>query len=211
MSSSSYALRSVALVLLVSLSTACAGFQGKDALPLVDRAALASSPTAPARVYSKWSLQTSNALYTDEIKIAAASIQKDRIDKAIVATGCCTIVESRAEADVVLEGLAHDENNPAALLGAVITGASLYTIPSWIQINMHLSAKATAGSAEHAYDVRDSMLMVQWLPLIVVAPFKNPLQMEARLVENVINTLIQGLQRDGLLQTRAATPATAGQ
>jgi hypothetical protein len=209
LSSLSVSCRLVACAAIVALSTACAGFQGKDALPLVDRATLSRSPATPVRIYSKWSIQTASSLVTEEVKIGVAAIHKDRFDKAILGTGCCTIVEAREGADVVLEGTVYDENDPSVLLGAVLTGASLYTIPSWANIKAHYAAKATAGEKEYAYDLRDSMLMVQWLPLIFLAPFKNPISMEQRMIENIASTLVQRIQNDGLLGTGAATPAAA--
>jgi len=114
-------------------------------------------------------------------KAAAAAIGKQNFEKVLAATNCCVIVDSRNEADVVIDGMIYGEGNPAAMIPAFITGLSLYTIPSWVTGKPHVSASVKQGETVREYDFRDEMTMVQWLPLILAMPFReHPLTMARR-------------------------------
>jgi hypothetical protein len=166
--------------------------------------ALESSPETPVRVFSRWTFAPRGSLDAGEI-VAFGVEQKERFDRALLATGCCTIVDSTGEADVVLEGTYYGQDSPLSGVLAAVSLASLSVIPAVLPESTRISALARAGPRRHSYDVEDSMLGVIWLPLIVMTPFANAVQMAKDIDQNVRLTLIERMKRDGLLEASAAT------
>jgi hypothetical protein len=74
-------------------------------------------------------------------------------------------------------------------------------IPSWATIDVHITAAAKNGGKTQSYDLKDSMTMVTWLPMLFVMPFaENPIKYEKQMTENVFNTLVVKIKADGLLK-----------
>lgn len=190
------------LLVVLSLAfaaTGCATFP-KHNLPVVTQADLASTAPAKTRVFSRWSMVSNSSLVNDQMKAAGAAIHKKYFDDAITRSGCCVLVEGPTEADVVVDGKALAENNPAAMIPAVITGLSLYTIPSWVTATTHIQVDAKKGDASKSYDVSDSLKMVQWLPMVFAMPFRDSVMKTGKsLDENVYNNLLLGMKKDGLI------------
>lgn len=193
--------RSLTTILLatMAITSGCAGFKANN-LPVVSATDLQSNVAVKTKIYSRWTLQSDSALMNDNVKVAAAAINKKMFDQVINQSGCCEIVESAKDADVVVDGVNINENNATALLPAFITGFSLYTIPSWVTSKVHITAQAKRGEISKSYDLQDSMKMVQWLPMIFVLPVKgNPIKMEQEVSENTYKTLVVKLKADGLI------------
>lgn len=180
------------------LSSGCVAFKAHT-LPAVDFTHVAPAPVK-TKVFSRWQIETRSALANDQARAMAAAMHKKYFDDAIKASACCVLVEGPADADMVVDGTAHDENNPAALIPAVITGFSLFVIPSWATATIHISATATRGEASKHYDLTDSMKLVQWLPMIFAMPFAdNPIRGGRELDENTYRNLIRKMRIDHLL------------
>jgi len=187
------------LALVCAAVTGCAAFPGNN-LPQVGSDALLVSPAKKTRVFSRWSVESQSSTLNEQVKIAQAALSKKAFDDALSNSGCCQIVEGPAEADLVVDGRAFNESNPAAMIPAFITGLSLYTIPSWVTARVHISAEAKRGLAARSYELQDSMTMVQWLPMIFAMPFSdNPIKAEKQMAENTYNTLVLKMKDDGLL------------
>lgn len=174
----------------------CAGFSGNK-IDKVGADQLRTASTKKVKVFSRWAFKTDSS--NEQINAANAAIYKKRFEEVLAAADCCSIVEGPTEADLIVDGAGHDENSKAAMIPALITGFSLYTIPSWVTINFHVTANAQKGTVKRTYDVSDSMTMVQWLPMALAFPFANPFPMEKELADNVIRNLILKMKRDALL------------
>ncbi len=86
------------------------------------------------------------------------------------------------------------------MIPAVITGLSLYTIPSWATDNYNVTAKViTQNGKEHIYELTDAMTTVQWLPMIFVFPFQNMVNVSRQVRQNIWKNLILKMQKDGVL------------
>ncbi|TAK93516.1 MAG: hypothetical protein EPO09_12365 [Aquabacterium sp.] len=181
------------------LLSGCAGFKGNQLSP-VSAQDLRSTAPVKTKVFSRWNLSSvpgGNA----QTAAALAAINKTNFENALKASDCCIVVESPEAADLVVDGIAHTEDKTAALIPAVITGLSLFTIPSWITANVHISATAKNGGVSRSYDLQDHMTMVQWLPMLLVLPFAdNPFKAEKEITENVFNTLVVKIKSDGLVK-----------
>lgn len=152
------------------------------------------------KVFSRWHIDTQSSLVNDQAKAMGAAVHKKYFDDAIQASLCCVLVEGPSEADVVLDGVAHDENNPAAMIPAFITGFSMFTIPSWATATVHITADAKRGEITKRYDLSDSVTMTTWLPLLLAMPFMDlPIPAGKQVDENTYRNLVFQLRADGLL------------
>jgi len=176
----------------------CAGFRANN-IPLVQPEQIAFTGADKTKVYSQWTVQSSTTKLNDQTQVALAAVAKKQFEDQLNLTNCCIVVESRDAADVVIQAVSHNNNNPAAMVGALLTGFSLYTIPSWVTVNVHVTADVKADEKTFKYDTQDSMKMVQWLPMALMFPFANPFPMEKAVAENVQKTLIANMKRDGVL------------
>ena len=195
-----YTLAAVVIAAMLA-GSGCASFKANN-LPTVTRDQMSVSNTERVNVFSRWSVVSNNTRMNTDMRAAAAAVHKNHFDRALNSSNCCTLVESPAEADVIVEGQAVDHFNQAAMIPAFITGLSLYTIPSWATGKMEIRATATstANTSETRYNLSDSMTMVQWLPMIFVMPFTgSPLTTAKELDENVYRNLVLRLKNDGLL------------
>jgi hypothetical protein len=193
---------SLVAVLVLSQVMGCAGFKAKS-LPEIEQEKLKASVTSKTRVYSEWKIQSPHLSSLSPENIAKAEVNlKQKFESALAAADCCVVVQSEAEADIVVKAVSHDENSRAAFVAAFITGFSLYTIPSWATAHVHLTATASKSDKSvklAEYDLRDSMTMVQWLPMIFAFPFANPFSEGKEMEENVYKNLIFAMQKDGVL------------
>ena len=175
----------------------CAAFRAND-LPAVDKAEVAVKSATKTKVFSRWSIESDSSLVNDQTRAAAGAIHKNYFDAALKESDCCIVVEGPTEADIVVNGKAINENNPAAVIPAFITGFSLFTIPSWATVTIHIQAEAKSGLMSRNYDLSDSITMVNWLPMIFVLPFAdNPISAGKAVDENTYRTLVLKMKQDG--------------
>lgn len=102
---------------------------------------------------------------------AAAAIYKSAFEKEIKDSVCCGIVEDPTEASFVIDGTAIDHSNTAVLVPALITGLSLYTIPSWVTQTIDIKINAKSGEKTNSYQLNDSFTLVQWFSMLFAFPF----------------------------------------
>lgn len=187
------------------LMTGCAGFKS-NSLPLVSGDQIKSAAPAKIKVFSRWSMQAksdSKMMNNPQVMAAVGAIQKKNFEDAVKQADCCVLVEGPTEADVVVDGKFINENNPAAVFPAFLTGFSLFTIPSWATSNVHLQVTANRGGKSTSYDLRDSMKMFTWLPMLFAMPFvdsPNPIKAEKEITENAYRNLVLKMQTDGVLK-----------
>lgn len=194
-------MKKIGSLVLVSvlLTSGCAVFRENN-LPIIDDANYKFENQQKVKVFSRWSINTDNSFANDQTKAAGSAIHKDMFEKAISESGCCTVVEGPDQADVVVTGVALDENNPAAMIPAFITGLSLFTIPSWATATIHIQVEAKSDKKTRTYDLSDSMTMVQWLPMIFVLPFTGtPIEAGKEIDANIYRNLVVKMQEDDLL------------
>ncbi|MEH6367791.1 MULTISPECIES: hypothetical protein [Pseudomonadaceae] len=176
------------LVITATLMTSgCAAFKAND-LPTLDRESYAVQNQQPVKVFSSWRGREGSAAH------------KRHFDTAIRASGCCDIVDTADQADIVIDGVAVDHSTPGAAIPAMISGFTFGVIPSWAKLRVHLKATAIEGEKEYKYDVSDSATMVIWLPMLLAMPFTgNPLTVEQDVYQNTYRNLVTRMKNDGLL------------
>ena len=93
-----------------------------------------------------------------------------------------------------------NSGNPTAMVPAVITGLSLYTIPSWATDKFEILCKVkSANGKQYEYTLEDSSTLVQWLPMALAFPFNMPNKVPVEVRKNIYKNLIIKMQKDGLL------------
>jgi hypothetical protein len=193
------------LVSSVVLLNGCAMYKVGD-LPQAQLAPSTTSLISPSLTYS---LQAEMKMFGTQ-KVPEFGLKKLRseFETASWETGYFSQTSSYGpNADIQLSMMLTDSGNPAAMIPAVITGLSFYIIPSWATDNFELRVSAKANGVSKTYVVKDSTRIVQWLPMAFVFPFHN-FSTVTDVRKNMYKTVIQRMQRDGLLvKKEAASPA----
>jgi hypothetical protein len=193
--------KKVSLVSVLSaalISSGCAGFRENN-LKEVSKSDIQITSDQKVKVFSRWELVGDSS--NEQMKAAVAAIHKKNFETALAESNCCITVEGPTEADVVVDGKAYNDNTAAAVIPAIFTGLTLYVIPSWVTSHFHIAADVKTQKSENNYELKDSMVMVQWLPMVFVLPFKgSPLKMEKEVGENTYRSLVLKMKNSGVLE-----------
>ncbi len=192
---------SVGLTIVLFSLSSCAGFKAHN-LPEIEDKDLKFSSENKVKVYSKWELDSKAAVMNDQIKSSRITFYKQKFENAIKKADCCILVEWKDEADIIVEGVAYEEDHSLAMLGAMISGATFTILPTWITTKADISVNAKKYNKSYPYKLSDSATMVIWLPLIIVTPFQgNIVKIENDVYENTFKTLVVKMGRDGLFKS----------
>lgn len=127
------------------------------------------------------------------------TVQENEFVAVLRESGYFATIEKGNGKDVNISIELVETGNPAALVPAVVTGLSLYTIPSWAKVDLEAICKVTTADGKtREYKLKDSATLVQWLPMMAVFPFKPFSEIES-LRKNIYRNLIVKMQQDGLL------------
>lgn len=175
------------LAAALALTSGCAAFKAND-LPTLDSSSYAVQNQQPVKVFSTWQAREGGNLH------------KTYFNAALRGAGCCEIVETAEQADLVVTGVSVDESNPGANLFAALSGFTFGVIPAWATLHVHLRVTATESEQQHKYDLADKATMVIWLPMLLAMPFTgNPLDVEQEVHHNTYRNLVARMKNDGLL------------
>jgi hypothetical protein len=124
-------------------------------------------------------------------------------------SGCFASLSAGTQGGMHMDVRLVDSGSAAAMIPAIITGLSLYTIPSWVTDHYDVTVKVMPlDGRERTYQLGDAMTTVQWLPMIVVAPFKNMVGVSEDVRVNIWKNLVVRMQKDGLLPAAGAEQTT---
>lgn len=182
----------------------CAVFRSND-LPevgtLPSPAVTAKKPTAGYEFASAMDMGSKRPSHEN-----TRAIHEKEFVEILRESGYFATVEKGGGKDVHVVVELVDSADPAAMVGAVITGLSLYTIPSWATSTMEITCKVTTVDGKtREYKLKDSAVLVQWLPMMFVFPFK-PFSGIEDMRKNLYKHLIVKMREDGLLP-QAGQPA----
>jgi hypothetical protein len=188
---------SMAVVLLL-LFTGCASFS-KNQLPKVTLPQLNENDNKPSTSYS-----FSSGVELFGKQEHSEIIRKQLEDEFVMVfkeSGYFAALTPEGQAEIDIEVRLLNSGTPAAMIPAMITGFSLYTIPSWATDHYIVTAKVkTSDGKVRKYELKDAMLSVQWLPLILLTPFiKNPFSVSKEIRQNIWRNLILKMQESEVL------------
>lgn len=110
------------------------------------------------------------------------------------------ITENTSDSDIELNVTLTNTGNPAAIIPALITGFSLYTIPSWATDRFEVKGQAkNKNGLEREYVLNDTTTIVQWLPMLFAFPFNN-FSVVKDVRANMYRSVIQQMYEDGFMQ-----------
>lgn len=102
-------------------------------------------------------------------------------------------------ADISISAEVIDHGNQAAMIPAIITGFSGYTIPSWATNNFDITATVQKpGQDNKEYNAIDSAKLVQWLPMAFLFPVKN-FSVVPEIRKNMYRKILSEMDKDGML------------
>lgn len=195
------------LLAVVGLQSGCAIFRGGE-LPDVENLP-APAATAPR---PKASYEFSSAVNMGEKRPQHQNLRaklETEFAETLRESGYFATVEKGGSKDVNITVEMVETSDPAAVAAAFITGLSLYTIPSWMTVDIEATCRATTSDGRtREYKLKDSATLVQWLPMAVVFPFK-PFSEIVDLRKNMYRNLIVRMQEDGVLP-KPGQPARTG-
>lgn len=160
----------------------------------------------PVHLYAKWGArlkgdQDEDSVFDYEMSAAYKGIREKYFTDYITKHHCCKLVDSRNEADIIIDGVFFVTVPRDALFFSSLTSLSLYTIPSWFTQELHFQADVRRGDQLRTYNIRSSYTIYQWLPLIFAYPFSEPADSGNRiLVKNVYDHFLMKLSEDGFIR-----------
>lgn len=177
----------------------CAAFRGEK-LPKVDATQLeVTQGSNKLKVFARW---TSDALVDpvpDKALQVGSELSKKSFEDAIAASHCCTFVDQEAQADLLVDGIRYIKTDKLTAAPVLLTGLTLYLIPSWETTPFKVSVRVQKGMDMRVYELEDSVTTIQWLPFILAMPFADPLTVSSAVESNVYKTLVLKMKADGLL------------
>lgn len=187
----------IAIIALL-LFTSCASFPGNK-LPVVG--GFQPLPDGPVKPTAAYSFSSGVDLFEKQEHVESVRIvlEHEFID-VLNESGYFASLTPGNQAEIIIQARLVNSGTPAVIIPAIITGLSLYTIPSWATDNYDVTAKVTTPDGkEHTYQLTDSITSYQWLPLIVIAPFNTAGNVSKEVRQNIWKNLILNMQQDGIL------------
>lgn len=119
------------------------------------------------------------------------------------------IAKNDGQADISLSIQVKNTGTPVAMIPALITGLSLYTIPSWATDTFEVTATAkNKQGLSKQYVLTDSTTLVQWLPMVFVFPFKN-FAVVPEVRKNMYRNILAKMKDDGFLTNDSVIKTSA--
>ncbi|NJC88437.1 MAG: hypothetical protein FIB02_07895 [Desulfuromonas sp.] len=187
----------ISLGLLFVVIQGCACFPGNK-LPQVD-----SFPPLGEEEKKKtvsYSLSAETEMFGRSSNPLARAVVENELADAIRESGYFTTWGSGINGEVTIDAQFVNAGDPAALIPAIITGLSLYIIPSWVTDEFILTATVkTQDGKEYSYKLEDESKLVQWLPMAVVPGGMLEVPLSVR--KNIWKNLIIRMRQDGVLRS----------
>lgn len=135
---------------------------------------------------------------TDKMPEMAQSIIEGELADVLESSDYFSRISKKDDAaDIHLDITLKNHGDPAAMIPAIITGASLYTIPSWATDNFDVVAIVERKDGlKKEYRLTDSTKLVQWLPMIFLFPVQN-FSVVTDVRKNIYTNLLVEMKNDG--------------
>jgi len=182
------------ILMTLSLLSGCVIFKGNN-LVKIDPKQIGAASSNKKKIYVHWDfdfvpIAYSNMTYDDRSRL---------FERVLEESNCCELVKKKAEADIIFEGKAYDQRNPARFVGWLITVATLYIVPSWHVAKIFVTADVKDGKQTRHYEATDSMTTAIWLPFIVATPFAYDFdKTQKEILENSFRSLLLQIKNDSI-------------
>jgi hypothetical protein len=174
------------------LLSGCVIFKGNN-LTKIDPSQTKIALSKKKKIYVRWDfdfipIAYSNMTYDDRSRL---------FERILEESNCCELVKKKAEADIIFEGKAYDQRNPARFVGFFITVATVYVIPSWHVAKIFVTADVKDGKQTRHFEASDSMTTAIWLPFIIATPFAYDFdKTQKEILENSFRSILLQIKND---------------
>lgn len=188
--------KNLALVLLFTVISGCAVFDGGEVpkttlVPLED--GINTKPTLSYKSIAMGGIATVAELPESNQSIISGELLTVLEESKYFSR----IAQKDESAEISMEITLTNSGDPVAMIPAMITGFSLYTIPSWATDNFSLVAKVERKDGLHKeYVLADSTTLVQWLPMIFLFPVNN-FSVIPDVRKNMYKKVLSDMKEDG--------------
>ncbi len=182
------------ILMALSLLSGCVIFKGNN-LVKIDPKQIGAASSNKKKIYVHWDfdfvpIAYSNMTYDDRSRL---------FERVLEESNCCELVKKKSEADIIFEGKAYDQRNPARFVGWFITVATLYIVPSWHVAKIFVTADVKDGKQTRHYEATDSMTTAIWLPFIVATPFAYDFdKTQKEILENSFRSILLQMKSDSI-------------
>ncbi len=182
------------ILMALSLLSGCVIFKGNN-LVKIDPKQIGAASSNKKKIYFHWDfdfvpIAYSNMTYDDRSRL---------FERVLEESNCCELVKKKSEADIIFEGKAYDQRNPARFVGWFITVATLYIVPSWHVAKIFVTADVKDGKQTRHYEATDSMTTAIWLPFIVATPFAYDFdKTQKEILENSFRSILLQMKSDSI-------------
>lgn len=191
-------IKTTSILLVLCLTFSCVGIRSSNysAVTIED---MKVTPLEEAKVYIDWGFHTTLASNPKQSIIdSAKSAHRKIFMEAIKESNCCEVVYARNEADIIIEGSFHNESSILGMYAATVSGFTFTAIPCWTNSKMRITAEISKGKITNTYEIKDSVFIAFWAPLVVVTPFYNAISIEKEVTKNLYKNLVLKMKKDGL-------------
>lgn len=192
-------MRNLALILTFAslLLAGCAGIKNNNIAVIGDGAFPRDNDKEKTRIFYKVIYHSNMDLGS---KTLSENAQEGEFIRAVRNSECCIVTTDETNSDVQVRVTIDKYENPIALIPAVITGLSIYAIPSWATYEYTFNANVVALNKQvHNYVVKDAWTLVQWFPMMFVFPFATPENAEEHVLRNMHKFLLYSLKTDKII------------
>jgi hypothetical protein len=193
-------------VVMALFATGCAMFPGNMIPPAGPYKPLPEGATKSRAVYT-FSAGFDMLGSVEQEGEARVLLQSEFTD-AFYQSGYFDTLSSGGDGDMIIRARLVNSGTPLALCPAVLTGLSLYVIPSWVTDLYEVTVTVVPRDGkERFYQYSDSSKLVQWLPMIFAFPTHDPVSVSKEVRINIWKTVAIKMRDDGLFSLPAVKNA----
>jgi len=194
-------LQPAAILFFLLCLSGCASFKGNN---LATIQSLESTNSGTSGVDSTFEFKgVQDYASRGDMPEISRSLLKDEFVKVLNQSGSFARLAPGQGGSMHLDVTIVNSASPVGLLPAILTGLSLYLIPSWATDNYEATVVVSGENIEQReYKFKDDVTLVQWLPMIFVGPFTGVFSVAADVRLNMWKHLVQEMREDGLIPTQ---------
>ena len=187
----------VSLGLLLLIIQGCASFPGNKLQQVSSFPPLNEVEKKKTVTYA---LAAETDLFGKSHNPLSRSIAENELADVIRESEYFTTWGSGINGEVAIDAKFVNSGDPASIIPAIITGLTLYIVPSWATDTFTLTAKVkTQEGKEYSYILEDTSTLVQWLPMIFVPG--NIIEVPLSVRKNIWKNLILKMRQDGVFKS----------
>jgi hypothetical protein len=181
------------------LLSSCVIFKGNN-LEKVEPKQINTSLCKKKKIYVRWEFDFLPMAAHSNLTYDAREMLFERV---LEESNCCDLVKKKSEADLIFEGKAYDQRNPARFIGFLASVATVYIIPSWHTAKIFVTIDVKDVKNTRHYEAIDSMTTAIWLPLIVATPFAYDFdKTQKEILENSYRSLLVQIKNDSFFSKK---------